>query len=153
SSSEVLRMPNVMRSTKTAQRLRAKLIAVLWGLTFGGALLAKTPGTARRVHVGIRTKRGTMVVAFYNETPLHRDDFLALARAGTQDSLLFYRVVPNFTILGGDPLNKRADAATLPAEIVPGLIHKKGALAAVREGDEENPERRSSRNQFYIVQG
>ena len=94
-----------------------------------------------------------MVVALFNETPLHRDAFLALAKAGAHDSLLFYRVVPGFTIQGGDPLNKRMDPPTLPAEIVPGLIHKKGSLAAVREGDQENPERRSNRNQFYIVQG
>lgn len=136
----------------TAQRPRVKLMAVLWGLTAWSSLPAQAQVTARRTHVELRTELGAMVVALYNETPAHRDNFLALARAAARDSLLFYRVVPGFTIQGGSPLNRRSEL-TLPAEIVPGLINKKGALGAVREGDQENPERRSNAGQFYIVQG
>src|SRR5688572_17898475 len=121
SSSEVLRMPNVRRSMMTAQRPWIKLMAVLWGLTACGTLLAQAPATARRAHVEIRTELGTMVVALYNETPVHRDSFLALVKAAAYDSLLFHTVVPGFTVQGGEPLNQRM-GATLPAEIVPGLI-------------------------------
>ena len=113
--------------------------------------------------VEIRTQLGTIVVALYNETPVHRDNFLKLVREHAYDSLLFHRVIPGFMVQGGDPDSKRAaqeallgqggPGYTLPAEIIPSLIHKKGALAAARQADQTNPERRSSGSQFYIVQG
>jgi len=106
---------------------------------------------------------GNMIVALYNETPQHRDNFLKLARSGAYDSLLFHRVIPGFMAQTGDPESKHAkpEAAlgqggpgyTLPAELVPAFIHKRGALAAARLPDDQNPERRSSGSQFYIVQG
>ncbi len=113
--------------------------------------------------VQIRTELGTMVVALYNETPLHRDNFLALVRERAYDSLLFHRVIPGFMVQGGDPDSRHAAAGaalgqggpgyTIPAEIVPGLVHKKGALAAARQADQVNPDRQSSGSQFYLVQG
>ncbi|HMC97413.1 MAG TPA: peptidylprolyl isomerase [Flavobacteriales bacterium] len=152
-----------MRRLLTAQSTRTKLLAVLWGLFPLGTLTAQEMGGVRRAHVEIRTELGTIVVALYNETPQHRDNFLKLVREGAYDSLLFHRVIPGFMVQGGDPTSKRAGAGamlgnggpgyTLPAEIVPGLVHKKGALAAARQGDQENPEHRSNGSQFYIVQG
>jgi len=152
-----------MRRLLTAQSTWTKLFAVLWGLIPLGGLLAQSTGTARRPHVEIRTEMGTVMVALYNETPLHRDNFLKLVKGAAYDSLLFHRVIPGFMVQCGDPLSKLAAEGamlgnggpgyTLPAEIVPGLIHKRGALAAARQGDEDNPERRSNGSQFYIVQG
>jgi cyclophilin family peptidyl-prolyl cis-trans isomerase len=111
----------------------------------------------------IKTQFGDMKVMLYNETPAHRDNFLKLAKEGFYDSLLFHRVIKGFMVQGGDPKSKKAAEGdhlgdgdpgyTLPAEIKPQYIHKKGALAAARTGDQTNPERRSSGSQFYIVQG
>ncbi len=113
--------------------------------------------------VNISTDFGEILIKLYNETPAHRDNFLKLASEGFYDGSLFHRVINQFMIQGGDPTSKDADAGqplgsggpgyTLPAEILPGLIHKKGALAAARQGDQINPERRSSGSQFYIVHG
>lgn len=112
----------------------------------------------------IETTKGNITVVLYDDTPLHRDNFVKLAESGFYEGLLFHRVIKNFMIQGGDPMSK--DAApnarlgngdpgyTIPAEIVyPKHFHKKGALAAARTGDNVNPERRSSGSQFYIVQG
>lgn len=106
---------------------------------------------------------GNMIVALYNETPLHRDNFLKLARAGAYDSLLFHRVITGFMAQAGDPESKHAAPGTplgqggpgytIPQEIDPRFIHKRGALAAARSPDEVNPERRSNGSQFYLVQG
>ncbi|MDE6630194.1 MAG: peptidylprolyl isomerase [Bacteroidales bacterium] len=113
--------------------------------------------------VAIRTPYGEIVVKLYNETPLHRDNFIKLVKTQMLDSTLFHRVIKNFMIQGGDPQSKRAQAGevlgggdlgyTVPAEIIPGLLHKKGALCAARMGDQVNPQRESSASQFYIVQG
>lgn len=111
----------------------------------------------------IKTSLGDIVVRLYDETPLHRDNFLKLASEGYYDGTLFHRVIKNFMIQGGDPDSKGASANahlgaggpdyTIPAEFNTNLIHKKGALAAARQGDEVNPEKRSSGSQFYIVTG
>lgn len=113
--------------------------------------------------VKINTMLGDIVVRLYDETPLHRDNFLKLVKDGYYDGTLFHRVIKNFMIQGGDPDSKGAPAGkmlgmggpsyTIEAEIKEGLFHKRGALAAARQGDEVNPERRSSGSQFYIVWG
>ena len=113
--------------------------------------------------VKISTSFGDIIVKLYDETPLHRDNFLKLAKEGFYYGTLFHRVIKDFMIQGGDPDSKGAakgkqlgagDAGyTIPAEFVPSLYHKKGALAAARQGDQVNPERRSSGCQFYIVWG
>ena len=113
--------------------------------------------------VEINTSMGKMVVKLYNETPLHRDNFIKLAQQGFFDGQLFHRVINNFMIQGGDPNSKGADRGemlgtggpgyTIPAEFRSGLYHKKGALAAARQGDAVNPKKESSGSQFYIVQG
>lgn len=99
----------------------------------------------------------------YNETPLHRDNFIKLVKEGVYDGLLFHRVINEFMIQGGDPNSRDAKPGqmlgdgslgyTIPAEFVPTLFHKKGALAAARQGDNVNPNKESSSCQFYIVQG
>jgi len=111
----------------------------------------------------LETTFGNIKIRLYDETPNHRDNFIMLIRSGYYDDLLFHRVINHFMIQTGDPDSKNArsdqhlgtggPSYTLPAEIVPGLIHKKGAVAAARQGDTVNPEKRSSGSQFYIVQG
>ena len=113
--------------------------------------------------VKIQTMLGDIVVRLYDETPIHRDNFVKLVKEGYYDGTLFHRVIKDFMIQGGDPDSKDAPAGkmlgmggpdyTLEAEIKDGLFHKRGALAAARQGDEVNPERRSSGSQFYIVWG
>lgn len=119
--------------------------------------------TDRVYYVKIETSYGDMVVKLYNETPLHRDNFIKLVQDGTYDELIFHRVINKFMIQGGDPNSRNAKPGqmlgdgglgyTIPAEFVPGLYHKKGALAAARQGDDVNPRKESSACQFYIVQG
>ncbi|MBQ8866458.1 MAG: peptidylprolyl isomerase [Bacteroidaceae bacterium] len=112
----------------------------------------------------IETSKGNITVKLYDETPQHRDNFVKLAKENFYDGTLFHRVIKNFMIQGGDPDSKGAPAGkmlgmgdtgyTLPAEFVyPRYFHKKGVLSAARQGDEVNPERRSSGCQFYIVTG
>ena len=113
--------------------------------------------------VQIKTMLGDIVVRLYDETPIHRDNFMKLVKEGYYDGTLFHRVIKDFMIQGGDPDSKGAPAGkmlgvggpdyTLEAEIKDSLFHKRGALAAARQGDEVNPERRSSGSQFYIVWG
>ena len=113
-------------------------------------------------YYAIDTPQGRMVVRLFDATPRHRDNFKTLVAEGVYDSTLFHRVIASFMIQGGDPNSKDANPAndgeggpgyTIPAEILPDLIHRRGALAAARQGDAVNPERRSSGSQFYIVQG
>jgi peptidyl-prolyl cis-trans isomerase B (cyclophilin B) len=113
--------------------------------------------------VKIETTLGDITVRLYDETPIHRDNFVKLVKEGYYDGTLFHRVIKDFMIQGGDPDSKGAPAGkmlgvggpdyTLEAEIKDNLYHKRGALAAARQGDEVNPERRSSGSQFYIVWG
>lgn len=120
-------------------------------------------GTEASTRVLISTNKGDIVVALYDKTPQHRDNFIKLVRDGFYDGLLFHRVISGFMIQTGDPLSRDAvpgeplgtggPGYTIPAEIISGLFHHKGALAAARQGDQANPERRSSGSQFYIVQG
>jgi peptidyl-prolyl cis-trans isomerase B (cyclophilin B) len=112
--------------------------------------------------VKIKTSLGEIVVALYDDTPLHRDNFLKLAKEKIINGSTFHRVIDGFMIQGGDPTTKDPNAKTpagqggpgynLKAEIKRNHLHKKGALAAARLPDQMNPERESSGSQFYIVQ-
>ncbi len=114
-------------------------------------------------YVEISTVYGDMKFKLYNETPLHKENFIKLTHEKFFDSLLFHRVIKNFMIQGGDPSSKGAKEGAqlgnggpgyqIDAEFIPTLIHKKGVLAAAREGDRQNPLKKSSGSQFYIVQG
>ncbi len=111
----------------------------------------------------LKTTMGDITIGLYNETPLHRDNFIKLVNEKFYDGVLFHRVIQNFMIQTGDPDSKTAAKGqalgtggpgyTIPAEIVPTLQHKRGAVAAARLGDQVNPNRESSGSQFYIVDG
>ncbi len=113
--------------------------------------------------VKVTTSQGDMVVELYNETPLHRDNFIKLVKEGFYNDLLFHRCIKGFMAQGGDPESRGAAPSkalgmggpgyTVPAEFNANFVHKKGALAAARQGDQMNPKKASSGSQFYIVQG
>lgn len=127
------------------------------------SLLSCSPKTSGST-VLIKTRLGDIKLRLYDETPVHRDNFIKLTKEGYLDGTLFHRVIKDFMIQGGDPDSKNAESGkmlgeggpgyTLPAEFnFPTYFHKKGALAAAREGDQVNPEKESAGSQFYIVQG
>ena len=113
--------------------------------------------------VKVTTSQGVMVVELYNETPLHRDNFIKLVKEGFYNDLLFHRCIKGFMAQGGDPESRGAAPSkalgmggpgyTVPAEFNANFVHKKGALAAARQGDQVNPKKASSGSQFYFVQG
>ena len=143
----------------------AFLLFFLTSLTFGYSQNtgSQNKNSDKSYLVKIETSYGDIVVKLYNETPRHRDNFIKLVREGVYNDLLFHRVIKNFMIQGGDPNSRNAKPGqmlgngtlgyTIPAEFNPSLIHKKGALAAARMGDDVNPKKESSSCQFYIVQG
>lgn len=119
---------------------------------------------AGSVKVEVKTTAGDFTVLLYGDTPGHRDNFLKHVENGDYDGVLFHRVIKDFMVQGGDPSSKNAAAdamlgagdtgAPIPAEIVfPKHFHKRGALCAARQGDQVNPERKSSASQFYVVTG
>lgn len=111
----------------------------------------------------IETIYGDMIFKLYDATPLHKENFIKLIDQGYFNDLLFHRVIYDFMIQGGDPNSRNAEPSkilgeggpgyTIPAEFVDTIFHKKGVIAAAREGDDVNPEMRSAGSQFYIVQG
>ena len=118
----------------------------------------------KRSVVRIETSEGIIRVALFDDTPIHRDNFLDLASSGFYDGLLFHRVIQDFMIQGGDPDSRGAAPGAvlgegdtgytlLPEIQLPYLYHVRGALAAARDPDDVNPEKRSSGCQFYIVWG
>ena len=139
------------------------LISIITGIVFLISLRNKGDEKPQETMVLISTNLGDIGLKLYNETPKHRDNFIKLVNEHFYDSLLFHRVIQNFMIQGGDPESRKAKPGvmlgngetgyTIPAEFNPKLFHKKGALAAARQGDEVNPEKASSGCQFYIVQG
>ena len=125
---------------------------------------AKAQSANDETKVLIKTTVGDITIKLYNETPQHRDNFIKLVEEHYYDSILFHRVIKDFMVQAGDPESKNAEKGvqlgaggpgyTIPAEFVyPKYFHKRGALAAARQGDETNPERKSSGSQFYIVTG
>jgi len=117
----------------------------------------------RKKDVLLQTNMGDIAIRLSDSTPLHRDNFLKLVKEGFYDSVLFHRVIKNFMIQSGDPNSKNAPAGqplgngspgyTIPAEFRTTLFHKKGIIAAARQGDDVNPMKESSGSQFYITQG
>lgn len=120
------------------------------------------PGGNDDTTVLIKTSLGDIKVKLYDETPFHRDNFIKLIHSGFYEGFSFHRVIKDFMVQTGDPSTKTISGSilpdsiktyTIPAEFNPKYFHKKGALAAAREGNDVNPEMRSSGTQFYIVQG
>ncbi len=144
--------------------MRKTLICYLLALLSAG-VLCLSACNKKEDHVVLETTMGTIELKLYDATPLHRDNFRNLVREGAYDSLLFHRVIKDFMIQGGDPDSKNAAPGmllgegdkpyTVPAEfrLDEGIFHRRGVLAAAREGDDVNPEQRSSAMQFYIVWG
>src|SRR6185312_12232 len=143
---------------------RNLIILSILGMNMAGIAPAMAgQSSEKETKVKIHTTQGDIVVKLYNETPKTRDNFVKLVEKKFYDSTLFHRVIQGFMIQGGDPNSKTAQAGamlgngdagyTVPAEFVPGLFHKKGALATARQGDQVNPTKASSGCQFYIVQG
>lgn len=128
---------------------------ILVALFYSFAVQAQpTTSTPKRTKVLIHTDLGDITVALYNETPKHRDNFIKLAKSGFYNGSIFHRVIKDFMVQGGGAAGGSQDAGyKIPAEINPKFYHKKGALAAARQGDQVNPKRESSGSQFYIVQG
>ena len=139
---------------------------ILWALA--ALLLAAAacgPKTEKEVVMVVETTMGTVEFKLYNETPLHRDNFIKLAEAHYFDSLLFHRVIDGFVIQGGDPNSKHAEPGQLlgdggpdygvPAEfrVEQGIVTENGSILAAREGDDVNPQRESSASQFCFMMG
>jgi cyclophilin family peptidyl-prolyl cis-trans isomerase len=139
------------------------LVALCFSLFSFSQKEIKVKKKDRKKDIELVTTEGTVVLRLSDSTPEHRDNFIRLVKSHYFDSVLFHRVISGFMIQAGDPNSIRAAARTplgnggpdytVPAEINSSLFHKKGALAAARKGDAENPERRSSGSQFYIVHG
>jgi len=123
----------------------------------------KRSSTDREQLVAIETDYGSIKIKLYNETPLHRDNFISLVKDNYYDGVLFHRVIPEFMIQSGDPdsktsmqgdqLGRGGPDYEITAEFHPDLFHKKGSIAAARMGDQVNPDKKSSGSQFYIVVG
>jgi peptidyl-prolyl cis-trans isomerase B (cyclophilin B) len=139
------------------------LLACLASVSLFAQQNVKLKKKDRKRDIELITTEGNIILRLYDSTPLHRDNFLRLVKSHYYDSVLFHRVIKNFMIQGGDPNSKYAQPGqplgdggpsyTIPAEFRQTIFHKRGVLAAAREGDNENPEKRSSASQFYIVQG
>lgn len=121
-----------------------------------------SPGGNENTMISIKTSLGEIKIKLYDGTPMHRDNFIKLINTGFYEGVSFHRVIKDFMIQAGDPLTKQANdnnlpdsmnTYTIPSEFSPQYFHKKGALAAAREGNDVNPEMKSSGTQFYIVQG
>ena len=131
-------------------------------IMFNLSSISQTKTDKKVVKFVIHTDYGDMKGMLYNETPQHRDNFVKLVKEGYYDGTLFHRVINGFMIQGGDPDSKAAKPGqalgmggpgyTIPAEFIPELKHKRGALAAARTGGSGNPKKASSGSQFYIVQ-
>ena len=141
------------------------MINTMRKLTYILLLLAVVAcGTQKDMKVRMHTTAGVIDLCLYDETPKHKENFLKLVKEQRYDSLLFHRVIKDFMIQGGDPDSKNAPAGallgegdlgyTVEAEFMPQVhFHRRGVLAAAREGDDVNPEKASSASQFYIVWG
>lgn len=134
-------------------------------LTYILLLLAVVACSSQKdMKVRMHTTAGVIDLCLYDETPKHKENFLKLVKEHLYDSLLFHRVIKDFMIQGGDPDSKNAAAGallgegdlgyTIDAEFMPQVhFHRRGVLAAAREGDDVNPTKASSASQFYIVWG
>ncbi|GHU59513.1 peptidyl-prolyl cis-trans isomerase [Bacteroidia bacterium] len=139
-----------------------------WGLALVGVLMLvgckeKALDPAKPVFVMVKTTIGDVTVVLYDDTPLHRDNFIKLCRSKAYEGMIFHRVIKEFVVQGGDPESKaRVPGAlygdgdggyTVPAEILPNHFNKQGALIDAKEIDAVNPERASAGTQFCFVQG
>jgi len=131
-----------------------RIIILFFATIFSITIMAQDKASAKETLVVVKTKFGDITMKLYNDTPLHRDNFIKLINEGWYNDSPFHRIINGFMIQGGGNADGRQDPGyTIPAEIKSNHFHKKGALAAARQGDQVNPKRNSSGCQFYIVQG
>ncbi|MCY1721019.1 peptidylprolyl isomerase [Prolixibacteraceae bacterium Z1-6] len=143
--------------------MKRLFVLMLIGFVLVGVSCSRAQKKGEDVLVLVKTDFGDIKLKLYDDTPEHKKNFLKLVDEGYYNGVLFHRVIKNFMIQGGDATSKNAQPGarlgsgnpgyTIPAEINPKHIHKKGALAAARKGGPSNPEKRSSGSQFYIVHG
>lgn len=127
---------------------------ILAALVLIGLTCQAQKATEKETIVVIKTNYGTIKAKLYNDTPLHRDNFIKLVNEGWYNNSPFHRIIKNFMIQGGQNADGRLDPGyKVPAEIKSNHFHKKGALCAARQPDQVNPKKASSGSQFYIVQG
>lgn len=153
-------MHSVINQTTEFMNIVLKRAFLLLILT--AAISCASPGgNDNNTTILMKTSMGDIKLKLYDGTPIHRDNFIKLVKSGFYDGISFHRVIQNFMIQAGDPITRTSreglhdslSTYTIPAEFRPEYFHKKGALAAAREGNDVNPEMRSSGTQFYIVQG
>jgi cyclophilin family peptidyl-prolyl cis-trans isomerase len=136
-----------------------KVLLIITSLFF--TLSCSSPGVSDNTVIQIKTTLGDIKIRLYDDTPVHKTNFIRLINSGIYDNVTFHRVIKDFMIQSGDPTTRNGEAKLFPdslsAYTIPAELnlhfHKKGALAAARKGNDENPEMRSSGTQFYIVQG
>lgn len=147
--------------------MHKQLLLLMLLMLSAASLCAQGKGKAddSRAEVTMQTTHGKIIVSLYNETPMHRDNFLRQVRRGYYDGLLFHRIIQSFMVQCGDSVSRGVpaqqferqegdDGIRIPAEICfPQLFHRRGVLAAAREGDDVNPQRMSSPYEFYLVWG
>ena len=127
---------------------------ILAALVLLGLTCQAQNATEKETIIVIKTNYGTIKAKLYNDTPLHRDNFIKLVNEGWYNNSPFHRIIKNFMIQGGQNADGRLDPGyKVPAEIKSNHFHKKGALCAARQPDQVNPKKASSGSQFYIVQG
>jgi peptidyl-prolyl cis-trans isomerase B (cyclophilin B) len=143
------------------KQLFSVALCAIFLLTACGGRKALDPG--KPVYVTVRTTMGDVTVRLYDDTPLHRDNFIRLCRSNEYEGVIFHRVIKDFVVQGGDPESKARvpgvlygdgdGGYTVPAEILPHYFNKRGALIDAKELDANNPERASAGTQFCFVQG
>ena len=152
--------PHYINQLLSLMNLHLNKALTLISLVF--IISCNAPGGNENTMVSIKTTLGEIKIKLYDGTPLHRDNFIRLINSGFYDDISFHRIIKNFMIQAGDPATKSIPRTSLPDSIQTYTIppefnlqyfHKKGALAAARQGNDVNPEMRSSGTQFYIVQG
>ena len=143
--------------------MKRLLLPLLGALLITAGCAPKGLDPNKPVYVTVHTNMGKVTAVLYDDTPLHRDNFIKLCREGAYDSVIFHRIIKDFVVQGGDPDSKRyrADVRygsndggyTVPAEIRPHHINKRGALLDAKLGDDVNPERASAGMHFCFMQG
>jgi len=133
-------------------KFRIKLFTLFIGIMVTATMSSCQKDSQTKVLIS--TDYGDIKIVLYDETPQHRDNFVKLVNEGWYNGSIFHRIIQDFMIQGGwNAEGKQDPGYTVPAEFVDQYYHKKGALSAARQGDQVNPEKRSSGCQFYIVQG
>lgn len=143
--------------------MKTHLLAILFTLFFFASCADKPLDPSKPVYVTVRTTMGDVTVLLYDDTPLHRDNFISICQSGQYEGMLFHRIIRDFVVQGGDPESKAHEPGvlygdgdggyTVPAEILPHHFNKRGALIDAKETDDVNLERASAGTQFCFVQG